>query len=767
MGSGFYSTSTKSLSLRVSFKFPVTDPELDQWKHAFTYVSEALAHATRRPASGGVPASVGVRIGRVEFVRNELGDSGRADIWVMPGNAGHTGAIDGLGDLTADAHIVLGTNALSQPGTLLHELGHYVFGLDEEYSGPGGGSRTCIVPGTPPEDPNSHVHQSGVCIMQVTSNSVTPGATAADWWNGPPPRVTEFCVRNHAGGAAFSHRAAGVDTWQDDTSRNETGVAETCWETILRKGDSTLSPPDGSVAPPAPGSAMPDPPDIVWVERDDMRRFALVLDRSGSMNDAGAIQGVRYAAHTWIDLERLLRNQLAIVSYADTPRVDLSPRLITATEANTAHTIVRNDLDADGRTNITSALEVADDQLNVVLPGPDPASRRIILFSDGVHNEGPPFPGPTIASPGTIVHTLGFGNADQATLEAIKTASGGYIHVTDTLDPNNNELAINNAISEVAAESHSGMLERVRAELGPVEQEEPIAPGSADDLDAIEALTPAEVAARPDLFDHPVLVDAGITRVTFVLNQRSIDGVFLYVLDPTGRPVVPSPSNFAIGDGHVSYSVAPDQPGVWTMRARRIYDRRFEAAPVVLFAFAEHPTLTTTVTGTSTLYDVKATPELRAYAQNPYVLGGVTVRIWPDDDPLNVQTFTERKPGQHHFRLPEVDRPDSVAWVVEFSGDERTEELREEFEADNPDLPPPSRPGTFRRIKRFQIHYGPLSEGEDTDPARPRPEPGGGCGCLRAIPRTLVDGAARVGGVVVRTIGNLSDRYGSRGRTRG
>ncbi|MCP3859124.1 MAG: hypothetical protein GY704_05690, partial [Phycisphaeraceae bacterium] len=224
---------------------------------------------------------------------------------------------------------------------------------------------------------------------------------------------------------------------------------------------------------------------------------------------------------------------------------------------------------------------------------------------------------PGIASPGTIVHTLGFGNADQATLESIKTTPG-YIHVTDTFDPLNNELDINNAISEIAAESHSSMLARVRIELPPVERSAgEDRPGTPDDLEEIAALTTEELDARSDIVDVPVHVNEGVTRVTFVANQRSVDSIFLYVLDPAGQPVVPMSGNFASGRGHATYSLAPTMPGTWRMRIRRLAGDRHDPAPVVLFAFAEHPTLTTSVIGANRLYRVDQSVELHAYAQNP------------------------------------------------------------------------------------------------------------------------------------------------------
>ena len=184
MGAGFYSTDTKTLILLVRFMYDPSDPvlalppdHLDQWERAFKYASQALAHATRfRDPVQGIN-SPGVRIGRVEFVIAETGNPSQADIWVTSGNGAHTDTIGGLASGTA-AHITVGQRNLTTPGHIVHELGHYAFGLWDEDSGPAGGNQFCIDP--------ANRQASGLCIMQTAGKSVALSPSQADWWSSPP-----------------------------------------------------------------------------------------------------------------------------------------------------------------------------------------------------------------------------------------------------------------------------------------------------------------------------------------------------------------------------------------------------------------------------------------------------------------------------------------------------------------------------------------------------------------------------------------------------
>lgn len=709
MGTGFYSPASKRVHLRVAFAYEPSATNLNSWRRTFEYASHALHHATD------------VRIGTIEYVIDSDGTvSDSIDVLVMYGpGLGDTGTVVGFVDNEGSpgVHVTIRQTVTQFPGNIVHELGHYMLGLHDEYAGPFGPAE-CI----------ADAHVAGTCIMQEASNSIQVTAGGPIWFSAGDTRVTEFC-HDVAPNPAHRHGAAGGTTWQQQAN------GASCWSAITSNFPDLVAP-TGAPGLPTPGAAADDVGLVTMKPLVATRRFVLVLDRSGSMASNGGIEGVREGAHTWVDMERLLENELGVISYATTPQWVVPIDGVDAGNVAAYHTAV-DGLTAGGMTNITDALSWAKSATA------DYANAHVVLFSDGRHNVGAPPPtDPTDAT----VHTIGFANANAAELQRIASPTGSFWLVEHSNDPELNEFNISNAISEVASDTHSSELARRDAVLGPVFDDLPGRPGSEEFLEYVASLSPEGVEERPDMVDLVVPVEAGVTQATFVANHRSADRMFLTLIDPAGRPLPADPAVFAAGAGHATYSVASPDPGEWIMRLCRLRGEREDPAPIALFAFAARPLLTVGLVGAGKVYDVGDEVLLRANAQYPRALTNLAIRFWRDDDPSQVLDFTEGPPGQFQLRLPALERPQSLAAVIEYVGTDETVEV--EAHMPLPDGAPgvtSDRPGAFRRIRHCQIHYGPLSPGEDVDQRDDQPRPGGGW-------RGIVDRLAQVGRKLVALV---------------
>lgn len=158
--------------------------------------------------------------------------------------------------------------------------------------------------------------------------------------------------------------------------------------------------------------------------------FAVVLDRSGSMNDQGKMNGAKNAANQFVDTMRN-NDQSAIVSFSSNSQINSGK---TKTKGNSKGAI--NAINAKGATNMTSGLGDAE----TALKGLDKDTPKVIVFlSDGQHNTGP---GPMdkaeqLKKEGYRIWTIGFGkNADQDLLRRMATTPADYSFAMNAGDLN-------------------------------------------------------------------------------------------------------------------------------------------------------------------------------------------------------------------------------------------------------------------------------------------------------------------------------------------
>lgn len=389
------------LNLYVYYNYDETDLQI--MRNAFQEASELLYNATNGQVQIGV-----VRVSKKSTFNN------RADVWVLEGESGAYAHVGGLGTpglritIFRDQHRWTNNdgpdnNERGQFG-IIHESGHYVFELYDEYRG-GTVNARCL------EDENSTV----ACIMDggTTSNNMR----------------TEFCSQD------------GLNLITDHFPNNdqEDIWGESCWEHIvtyvLSEYGITMTAP--SVANP-PNTAMPaGHQDISWVVVGDQLRYSLCIDKSYSMVGS-KLDLTKVAADLFVDLvhegesEFLGVTSFSNSAYTEFPITEVTGVSIKTNAKNTIDNIAVENMTAMGDGMRLSLKQITGDG---TVPRDDSNIEVIILLSDGKHNFGAERPDeviPDIKDRGVRVFTIGLGDPDAAiypldeeTLQEIADLTGG------------------------------------------------------------------------------------------------------------------------------------------------------------------------------------------------------------------------------------------------------------------------------------------------------------------------------------------------------
>lgn len=409
------------LNLSVLFTYPEDDPSA--WRPMFEEANRLLFNATNGQ----------LQLGRIE-VHNCGLDKPDIDIWILDGNSGAFANVLGLG---GDGHVFLSQthesssgNALGQFG-LVHELGHYAFGLYDEYKGEAVPLGLAARSEQVVEVPNQFCTTEDDRIACVMDG----GTTVA-----PNHLRTEFCT--HAEGELGTAHNDGVVVGDERfVNAQEVYNLESCWETIGRIAGLEL-PTVVDTVPPA--GLEP----IEWEVLNDLGYLVIAADRSASMftpsedspirlaqGVAGRIVDLIRAEKTLVDddgsEETLPGEYLGIVSFG--PDADIAFPLQEILDEETrdrAREVVANlppnhlDLEA---TDLGAALQTSFDQIAAQSEVPA-CSESIVLLSDGRNTTGEdlsPLLG-VIAERGVEVYAVGVGeNVDSDLLDGVAAATGG------------------------------------------------------------------------------------------------------------------------------------------------------------------------------------------------------------------------------------------------------------------------------------------------------------------------------------------------------
>ena len=378
-------------TLMVSVRHDANPDTLNLWKNAFQQASELLYDATDGQHQFGTI-----------FVCNKglAGRSADIHLFEQDGRSYVNLPIPGLG--RTEGHMFLYGDEKRKPFVIVHEFGHYGYGLYDEYSGPFGDAE-CV---ENPPNANASIMEGG-------------------WWQAPVAygglgerEISEFCVpSNH-------------DPDGDTEQQHRHG--KSCWETMKDYYPDLIIPtclPDDG---PTCGA---DP--INWIELEPETRLVLCLDRSGSMDlPPWKLEYAKLGAQLFVDLAEE-GDKIGVVSFGSQICVDFPLTEVLGDETKDAAKGAIEGIFADGPTPMGDGLREALNQ--IISPGDTACQQAIVLLSNGYVNAGTEDPlcvTPDIKGEMARVFTVGIGDdVDEELLQTIASETNGkYFRIREPWD---------------------------------------------------------------------------------------------------------------------------------------------------------------------------------------------------------------------------------------------------------------------------------------------------------------------------------------------
>jgi hypothetical protein len=496
MGSGRLDSGR--FNIIVSLRHNASAEVLNEWEASFARASVLLFDATDGQH----------RFGDIYVCNNSSGGR-NADAWLLSEDGRSSSAILGLGSETA--HMTLYGDERFKPFIIVHEFGHYGYGVYDEYEGAAGAAE-CIGGTT-----------SNACIMEAGWGDGDRFGTSATGGALVTGRVSEFCVAsNHDGDS---------DTYQDGIN------GKSCWETMVDTFPSLTAPAGTPTSAPPAGAGT-----INWIILAAEQRFVLTIDRSGSMA-GNKLQEAQFGSDWWAD-HAVLNDRLAVVSYADTASVDYSLTTIASDADRTAAQGAIAGLSAGGQTSIGGGLR---ESLNEILAaGPRAATQVVVLLTDGLQNSGeaPATVLPDLVANGVRVYTLAIGpSVDTSLLQNIAATTGGTFY---RIDPN-----LSTALQEAQIRNVLFEISGIARENGGVVTSQP---------EAVPEGGSREVS---------VLIESGSEMATFAVTWQNVRApMVLELVSPDGEVIAVNsfPGNVRQIMGpfpYMGFQIEQPTPGEW------------------------------------------------------------------------------------------------------------------------------------------------------------------------------------------------------------
>ncbi|MEA3187450.1 MAG: calcium-activated chloride channel regulator 3/4 [Chthoniobacter sp.] len=444
-GSGTIDVTAKTMDLSVLFTYSESDDNLDgaastTWKEVFNEGSRRLWNATNGQ----------LRLGKVTVYTRALDRKDDADVWISPvGNTAYSTDAGVLGvpgqhmQFFANKHLSL--SGYLGDCSIAHEIGHYAFGLWDEYIG-------FSVPLAKKDnytDADARYESDNPNIHSISDTDTI--ASLMDAGGGVPGKKlrTEFdTAANIVKGTAFDSRWFMNKQWYKRK--------ESCWETMSKLTfDGTTvfqNIPTGA----SPNAAPPNFVDIEWEKVPTLSRLVLCIDRSASMAVSSKMQLAIAGAKIFTNLTQEAHtfeitnasgvsegtvtvngDELGVVDFNDAASTDLP--LTTVDENGDTKGDAESDIGtlyATGHTAIGDGLQQA---LGVITAaGSKVTQEAVILLSDGFDDSSTITPAEAAgncAVRGVRVFSIALGSdADAGTLGAVAIVSHGKLYqATDAL----------------------------------------------------------------------------------------------------------------------------------------------------------------------------------------------------------------------------------------------------------------------------------------------------------------------------------------------
>lgn len=435
------------------------------------------------------------------------------------------------GSYTSGGKIYLDPNDIMKPGTegrvVVHEFGHAVYGLGDEY---------CfyvwkLVWAIPPWK-QYQVFRDGENWIKCTNavdfetNKVEAsdndykvtvynanGETASIMWFPWENSIVEFC--------GHSNHNTGVNS---DQNQKHNFMSCTEW---MEKGKYEYKASGGKIY-------VEETPTIRKVKASDLFRVCLVIDHSGSM--AGSPLSSAKSAAMKLVWESEHDNYIGIVQFNHTAQIVSGlTKINLLTKAGLLLAI--SGISSDGNTSIGAGLQVAK---TVVESNTDPGYRNVlIVLTDGEENTAPWIDdvAPAIIAAKIRVYgiALGYVGTTIQSLRSLCVATGGTCQTA--LDWTQ--------IAQVYNQIHSDLN-----------------PNSVNLTNTLTNINAGETLKRN------VVVDSSATSgVKFSIDSDAVANIDFTLTDPSGRTLTSTYPGYFAGSGYKIFEIAPSEirTGTWVM----------------------------------------------------------------------------------------------------------------------------------------------------------------------------------------------------------
>ncbi len=371
----------------------------------------------------------------------------------------------------------------------------------------------------------------------------------------------------------------------------------------------------------------------------------VVLDRSGSMIDAGKLGSAKNAARLYID-QWAVSDRVGVVTFGDTAT---TPMALTPVLTGTAElTAAKGQIDAapgGGQTAMGPGLLAAQQQLET--NGDDTHQWALMLLTDGQENVDPKWADPSVSGAivpaQTVVHTVGLGQPNDVwfgLLAQIAGATGGSFAAVD--DPSlvvASQALAPDAISAFPLTTANRLADSYKWAAEQTLGEQRLFEASG----ALNSTGNPSDQHRFHVGDVPSLV--------LTANFDVPNAARLVATSPSG-PVLLLPAVIERTDAtHHQFRIANPPPGLWSVEIELV--TRTGATEYVFFAAADTPLTLNLVAGEAV--DVPVTGATRiaevpiaAFLAADVPIKGATIELQVQPNPLQPSDAVLVDDGAHN-----------------------------------------------------------------------------------------------------------------------
>ncbi len=346
MGKGSWTFDGTSYQFELFVTAVASDPAdevqlMESWQRAFAHASEILFNATHGQ----------IRIDKIHFL-NQGPTASDEDILLYETTTGDnvtSGKCFACASPVMSGQVLLNTEAKQGPNTIIHELGHYLFCLEEEYyEAKIGGKKVAFRLCT--NDAELHA-----CFMEFGNDKgIQLDGLGVPATVQPEPMVNQFCYGDYRDGSGIHLNCVqfglGI-SWNSQHAKNK----KSCWETMKDGFDQLTLPADITTTPPAFEAP-------TWIERTAKDKFGIVVLGTNQFADFGIESAVKSGIGAWASFAANGGHQFALLT-------DLSFEQPVWEMAS---------LSAEGLQDLLCAWT------NSIFPNPRPHLRQVMDFSKSI-----------------------------------------------------------------------------------------------------------------------------------------------------------------------------------------------------------------------------------------------------------------------------------------------------------------------------------------------------------------------------------------------